>query len=65
MKIIYHKQVIEYLNELVDILYKQKYFGYKESAYNYVDWILDRITILISTMPAKKAPKFFNKYGEI
>jgi hypothetical protein len=37
MKIIYHRQVIEYLNELVDILYEQNYFGYKESAYNYVD----------------------------
>ena len=32
MKVIYNNQVIEYLNELVNILYEQNYFGYKESA---------------------------------
>jgi len=43
MKIIYHN-VIEYLNELVNVLYEQNYFGFKESAYDYVDWILDKVT---------------------
>jgi hypothetical protein len=64
MKIIYHEQVIKYLNELVDVLYKQGYFGFKESAYDYVNWILDRITEDIFTMPAKTAPEYFSKYGE-
>jgi len=64
MKIIYHNKVIVYLNELVNILYEQNYFGFKESAYDYVDWILDKVTQDISKTPAKKAPKYFDKYGE-
>ncbi|MDH6305569.1 hypothetical protein M2459_002038 [Parabacteroides sp. PF5-5] len=64
MKIIYHKQVVKYLNELVDVLYEQDYFGFKESAYDYVDWILDRVSKNIGTMPPKAAPEYFSKYGE-
>ena len=64
MKIIYNNQVIEYLNELVNILYEQNYFGYKESAYDYVDWILDNVKQDISKTPAKIAPKYFDKFGK-
>jgi hypothetical protein len=64
MKIIYNKKVIKYLNELVDVLYEQEYFGFKESAYDYVDWILDRINENITKALAKKAPVYFSKYGD-
>jgi hypothetical protein len=64
MKIIYHEQVVDCLNELVDILYAREYFGFKESAYNYVDWILDRVAEDIVKIPAKKAPGYFSKYGD-
>lgn len=64
MKIIYHKQVVKYLNELVDILHEQNYFGFIESAYDYVDWIFDRIESNIAVLPAKKAPDYFSKYGK-
>lgn len=63
MKIIYQPQVVEYLNELVDILYEREYFGFKESAYDYVDWILDRIAKNINTISAKIAPEYFSRYG--
>ena len=63
MKIIYHKQVVIYLNELVDVLYEQNYFGFKESAYDYVDWIFDRIESNIHAVPYKTAPEYFSKYG--
>lgn len=43
MEVIYHKNVADYLNELVDILYDKEYFGFKESAYDYVDWIFEQI----------------------
>lgn len=62
MKVIYHKQVVEYLNELVDILYEKNYFGFIDSAYDYVDWMFDRIETNIM-LPAKKAPDYFSKYG--
>ena len=64
MKIIYHRQVVIYLNELVDLLYEQNYFGFKESAYDYVDWIFDRIESKIAVSSAKAAPKHFSKYGK-
>jgi hypothetical protein len=64
MKIIYHKQVIDCLNELVDILYEQNYFGFKESAYDYVDWIFNRIENNIAVLPPKAAPEYFSKYGK-
>jgi len=64
MKVIYHKQVVIYLNELVDILYERNYFGFKESAYDYVDWILDRIESNIAISPSKIAPEYFSKYGK-
>ena len=64
MKVIYHKQVVIYLNELVDVLYKKDYFGFKESAYDYVDWILDRIENNIAVLPSKTAPEYFAKYGK-
>jgi hypothetical protein len=64
MNVIYHKQVVNYLNELVDTLYEQNYFGFKESAYNYVNWILNRIENNIAISPHKKAPEYFSKYGK-
>ena len=64
MKVIYHKQVVVYLNELVDVLFEQNYFGFKESARDYVDWILDRIEDNIAVSPSKPAPKYFSKYGK-
>jgi len=63
MRIIYHTQVVKYLNELVEILYEQQYFGFKESAYDYVDWILDRIAKDINLTHPKIAPEHFSKYG--
>ena len=64
MKIIYHKQVVVYLNELVDVLYERNYFGFKESAYDYVNWILDRIESNIAVSQSKTAPEYFSKYGK-
>lgn len=32
MKVVYHKNVTEYLNELIDILYDKEYFGFKDAA---------------------------------
>ena len=64
MKVIFHEKVVIYLNELVDILYECNYFGFKESAYDYVDWILDRIESNISVSPSKTAPEYFSKFGK-
>ncbi len=64
MKVVYHKNVAEYLNELVDILYNKEYFGFKESAYDYVDWIFEQIESTIQRKVKKPAPKHFDKYAQ-
>ena len=64
MKVVYHKNVAEYLNELVDILYNKEYFGFKESAYDYVDLIFEQIESTIQRKVKKPAPKHFDKYAQ-
>ncbi len=63
MEVIYHKHVAEYLNELVEVLYDKEYFGFKESAYDYVDWIFEQIESSINRKVKKPAPKYFDRYG--
>ncbi len=62
--IIFDKSVEVYLNELIDILYEKEYFGFKESAYEYVEWIIDSIENNINKIPYKVAPPYFSKYGK-
>jgi len=63
MELIYHKNVAEYLNELVEVLYDKEYFGFKESAYDYVDWIFEQIETSINRKVKKPAPIYFDRYG--
>jgi hypothetical protein len=63
MKVIALQAVIEYLNNLVFILYEKEYFGFKESARNYVDELLGDIKTNLPIKLHKPAPKYFNKYG--
>jgi len=49
------------LDELVEILYDEEYFGFLDSCYNY----LDNIYNFIDTIPTlKKKPTKRNKYGK-
>ena len=63
MKVLYDKDVEKYLNELIEILYNKGYFGFKESAYQYVDSLIDDIEATIAITPHKNAPEYFSKYG--
>lgn len=62
--VILDENVVDYLNDLVDILYEEEYFGLKESAYDYAGWIFDNIEQNIASMPYKLAPSHFSKYGK-
>jgi hypothetical protein len=57
IEVIYTSPVISYLNDLVIILYKKQYFGFIESADEYVDDIYDAIPERIKKSPHKKTPK--------
>jgi hypothetical protein len=64
VKVLYSKDVEEYLRELIEILYGKGYFGFKEAAYQYVDTLVDEIDATISIKPSKSAPEYFSKYGK-
>jgi hypothetical protein len=56
IEVIFTPSVIRYLDDLVVILYKKQYFGFIESAEEYVDDIYDVIPERIKKSPHKKTP---------
>jgi histone deacetylase complex regulatory component SIN3 len=64
MKVIALRSVIDYLNNLVLLLYENGYFGFKESAKKYVIDLFTEIKTNLPTMLHKPAPKYFDKYGK-
>ena len=64
MKVIALQAVIAYLNHLVLILYEKEYFGFRESARNYVNELIDDIKTNLPTKLHKPAPQYFDKYGK-
>lgn len=63
IEVIYTPSVISYLNDLVIILYKKEYFGFIESADEYVDDIYDAIPERIKKAPHKQTPKLLQYLG--
>ncbi len=63
MRIVFHKDVLDYLSELVEILHEKEYFGFEATAANYVDNLTDDIVKNIHNKLKKTAPAEFSKYG--
>ena len=64
MKVTALRAVIKYLNNLVLVLYEKEYFGFKESARNYVVELFDDIKTNLPKKLHKTAPNYYNKYGK-
>jgi hypothetical protein len=64
MRVLYHQSVEDSLLELIEILYLKEYFGFYDSALNYVVELKNEIELSIDNLPKKKAPKYFNKFKE-
>ena len=64
MKVILLPEILEYLEDLVIILYEKEYFGFLETSSNYVSELLDDIETNLHTSQHKPAPKYFDKYGK-
>ena len=64
MKVIVLPEVHDYLDSLIPILYEKGYFGFVDTAINYVDDLLDDIKTNLPTRPHKPAPEYFDKYGK-
>jgi len=61
--IIFQKGVLNYLDDLVYMLFKEEYFGFMQSSYDYVDKIIDFIESDIATFPSKKTPAALKNFG--
>lgn len=64
MKVLLSKEVNDYLVELIKILYEKEYFGFEDSAVEYVFDLYDDIESSLHRKLKKKAPPHFEKYGE-
>jgi hypothetical protein len=64
MKILAIPSVLQYLNELIDILYNENYFGFEDSAIEYVEELQSDIKETLPYRPKRKAPDFFDRYGK-
>jgi len=63
MNVVVLPEVHDYLDDLVIILYEKNYFGFLETASNYVKDLLVDIKINLPTKQRKPAPEYFGQYG--
>ena len=64
MNVIILPEVLEYLDNLVYILFKKRYFSYLETSINYIDDLIDNIEITLPIRVQKPAPEYFDRYGK-
>jgi len=60
----FHKNALNFLEELSMILIEENYFSFVEAADKYIEDIVNFILTNINNFPHKKAPEFFSKYGK-
>lgn len=63
IKIVFTAEVVEYLNDLTFLLYKQNYFSFEENAQIYVQNIYDFIENSIENFPHKLTPSNLKLFG--
>jgi hypothetical protein len=63
-EIIINENVHDFLEELVYKLYKKEYFGFVDSAYEYVDKIYDFIYNELPNAQHKETPKELLRHGK-
>jgi hypothetical protein len=61
--IVFQNGVLDYLDDLVYVLFKKEYFGFMQSSYDYVDKIIDFIKMNIEHFPSRKTPAELKNYG--
>lgn len=64
MKILFLPEVRMYFQELQDILFEKEYFGFEESAVQYVRELIFDIETTLPEKVSKIAPPYFNRYGK-
>ena len=64
MRVIAIPEIRIYLENLAQVLYEKEYFGYEETARNYVIELFNDIKTNLPVKRHKDAPKYFDKYGK-
>ncbi|MHB8259799.1 MAG: hypothetical protein ACYDCN_02365 [Bacteroidia bacterium] len=64
IEVFYNKGVESFLNNLVDILFKKEYFGFKKTSKEYVAKITFEINSEIHLKRHHESPKQLIKYGK-
>jgi len=64
MKVAYHPLVIDFLEQLTFALYEEQYFGFYETACDYVDKMIDYVSSNIHKSQHHKAPTYFNSHAK-
>lgn len=64
MKVLFLPEVRMYFQELQDILFEKEYFGFEESAVQYVRDLIFDIEATLPERVSKIAPPYFNRYGK-
>ena len=61
MKVVVLPEVVDYLLELSEILYKKEYFGFEKTAISYTNALFDALKYELPKKKPKKAPDYFKK----
>jgi hypothetical protein len=64
MKVIFTQAVLDYLENLVIVLYQREYFGFLDSSSRYVEELLHSIRATLPMCVHKPAPSYFDYWGE-
>ena len=64
MSIIFSSKALDYIENLIPILYEKGYFSFEDQAKRYIDELYDDIITYLPTRLSKPAPPYFDKYGK-
>jgi len=64
IEIKYHKDVLSFLDELIDILIEKEYFSFYEYSAQYIEDLVLHVKRNIALLNHRKAPIYFSKYAD-
>lgn len=63
-KVLFTKEVREYLKEVSEIMYEKEYFSFLDSSQQYMESLIQEIVETLPNRQAKLAPAYFARYSE-
>jgi hypothetical protein len=64
MRVLFLPEIRDYFRELAEILYKNGYFGFEETAILYAEDLFNSIADTLPARVKKTAPTYFDRYGK-